>query len=112
MNRGDVYWYAGPPTAAEKAKKRRPVLIVSSDAANMNLAYPYVTVLPITSNVENIYPLEVDLGELLDRPSKVQPQNVFTCRKANLSVERIVSLSAELVDGVGDRLRRYLDLGG
>jgi len=112
MNRGDVHWYSGPPTAAEKAKKRRPVLIVSSDAANMNLAYPYATVLPITSNVTTVYPLEVDLGELLDRPSKVQPQNVFTCRKADLSNERVVSLSAELMDEVGEQLRRYLVLSG
>ena len=110
MIRGDVHWYAGPPTAVEKAKKRRPVLIISSNAANANLAYPYVSVAPITSNVSNIYPLEVDLGELLDRPSKVQPQNVFTCRKADLSLDPVLALPPEHVREVGERLKQYLEL--
>lgn len=110
MKRGDVYWYLGPPTAAEEARKRRPVLIVSSDAANANLSYPYVSVAPVTSNVERIYPLELDLGELLDRPSKVQPQNVFTCRKVDLSPEPITTLSTEHVLEVGERLKRYFSL--
>ena len=110
MKRGDIHWYAGPPTAAETAKKRQPVLIISSDAANSNLAYPYVSVVPITSSVSRIYPLEVDLGELLDKPSKVQPQNIFTCRKADLSPDPVLALPPERVREVGERLKQYLAL--
>lgn len=110
MKRGDIYWYLGPPTAAEKVKKRRPVLIISSNAANTNLSYPYVSVVPITSKVERIYPLELDLGELLDRPSKAQPQTIFTCRKADLSAEPITSLTTQLITEIGERLKSYLVL--
>jgi mRNA-degrading endonuclease toxin of MazEF toxin-antitoxin module len=110
MNRGDVYWYYGPATASEKTRKKRPVILVSINAANHNPSYPYVSVVPITSNVENIYSLEVDLGELLSKPSKAQPQLVFTCQKLDLSDKATTLLSWELLMDVDTRLKTYLGL--
>ena len=108
MKRGDVYWYSGPATPTERDKKRRPIVVVSQDEANENPYYPYVTVVPITSNVSEIYALEVDLGELLDKPSKAQPQIVFSCRKADLSRDPITALPESVLEHISERLRFYL----
>jgi mRNA-degrading endonuclease toxin of MazEF toxin-antitoxin module len=59
MNRGDVYWYYGPATPTEKDRKKRPVILVSSAAANQNPNYPYVSVVPVTGSIEHIYALEL-----------------------------------------------------
>lgn len=107
--RGNVHWYVGPSTAAERKRKRRPALILSTDAANANEFYPYVTVAPITSNVSKVYPLELELHGL-DRPSKVQPQNMFTCLKADLSQDVLLTLEPELMLELAAKLRQYLDL--
>ena len=107
--RGNVHWYAGPATAAERKRKRRPVLILSTNAANANELYPYVGVAPITSNTSRIYPLELELRGL-DRPSKVQPQNMFTCLKVDLSQDILLTLEPELMLELAIRLKQYLDL--
>lgn len=108
MNRGDVYWYDGRPTVTESSKKKCPVVILSRNAANRQLNNPYVTVVPTTTNVAHIYPLEVDLGEYLYEPSKAQPQYIFTCRKADLSPEPIIALPEKLVEAIQLSLRVYL----
>lgn len=110
MNRGDVYWYIGPATPVEPNKKRRPVVIVSQDNANQNPYYPYVTVVPITSNVSVIDYLEVDLDDFLAKPSKAQPQIVYTCRKSHLSQDAITALPDRILQLIGNRLNLHLDL--
>ena len=107
--RGEVRWYAGPSTATERTRKRRPVLVLSTDTANTNEFYLYVTVAPISSNIERIYPLELEL-EGLSRPSKVQPQYLYTCRKTDLVGEALLRLEPQQLRAITERLKSYLEL--
>ena len=57
VKRGEIYWANLDPTIGAEIKKTRPVLVVSN---NINNKYsPLVTILPISSNVKNLYPYEV-----------------------------------------------------
>jgi mRNA interferase MazF len=54
--RGDVYWVALDPALGSEIQKTRPAVIVSNNSCN---AYgSRVVVLPLTSNVESLYPGE------------------------------------------------------
>jgi mRNA interferase MazF len=72
MRRGDIFWVNLEPAIGSEANKRRPCLIVSNDVNNR--AASTITVAPITSKVSRVYPFEVLLEGILDRPGKVQAQ--------------------------------------
>ena len=108
MNRGDVYWVDLDPTQGSEAAKRRPCIIVSNDANNRAAAT--LTVVPVTSNVERIYPFEVDLEDLLDRPSKAQAHQVRTISKARLVGPATATLTQRLAAELDRALRLHLDL--
>ena len=57
IKRGEIYWANLNPTIGAEIKKTRPVLVVSNDINNKYS--PLVTILPISSNVKNLYPYEV-----------------------------------------------------
>ncbi|MDZ7802338.1 MAG: type II toxin-antitoxin system PemK/MazF family toxin [Trueperaceae bacterium] len=108
MRRGDVYYADLEPSVGSEANKRRPCLIVSNDANNR--AASTLTVLPITSKVARVYPFEVRLDSELDRPCKVQPNQVRTISKTRLVGAPLVRLSTGVMQRVGDALRLHLDL--
>ncbi len=56
MHRGDVWWVNFEPAIGGEVKKKRPSVIVSNDAANKHLNR--LQVIPLTSNVEKLYPSE------------------------------------------------------
>jgi mRNA interferase MazF len=108
MTRGDVYYADLEPVVGSEASKRRPCVIVSNDANNR--AASTVTVLPITSNVEQVYPFEVLLEKELDRPCKVQASQVRTISKRRLDAEPVARLGLPTVKLVDDALRLHLAL--
>jgi len=108
MNRGELYWVDLEPARGSEANKRRPCVIVSNDANNRAAAT--VTVVPVTSNVSQIYPFEIDLERVLDRPSKAQAHHVRTVSKARLSSGAIARLDDELVRELDEALRLHLTL--
>lgn len=62
MRRGDVVLVNLDPVRGAEASKRRPAVIVSNDAANataVRLGRGVVTVVPVTSNVQRLYPFQV-----------------------------------------------------
>lgn len=103
------------PARGTEADKRRPCVIVSNDGANRvaeRLRRGVVTVVPVTTNVERIYPFQVALpasetGLLQD--SKAQAEQV-----RSISVERIGGalgiLPAALLASLDEALRLHLGL--
>src|SRR6266550_223320 len=90
MRRGDIHSVdLGRPRGSE-ADKRRPAVIVSNDAANATagrLGRGVITVVPVTSNIERIYPFQVLLPAAatgLDRDSKAQAEQI-----RSIAVERV-----------------------
>ena len=90
MRRGEICSVDLEPVRGAESNKRRPAVIVSNDAANATasrLGRGVLTVVPLTSNVERIYPFQVLLPAPLtglDRDSKAQAEQV-----RSVSVERI-----------------------
>jgi len=56
MMRGEVWWIDFDPSIGGEIRKKRPAIIMSNDAANHYLNR--VQVVPITSNVDRLYPSE------------------------------------------------------
>jgi mRNA interferase MazF len=90
MRRGEVRLVAFDPARGAEADKTRPALLVSNDAANATaarLGRGVVTVLPLTSNTERVFPFQVLLPAAesgLPRDSKVQAEQV-----RSVAVERV-----------------------
>ena len=90
MRRGDIHSVDLAPARGSEASKRRPAVIVSNDAANATagrLGRGVITVVPVASNVERVYPFQVllpaaDTG--LDRDSKAQAEQI-----RSIAVERV-----------------------
>jgi mRNA interferase MazF len=90
MRRGDIHSVNLDPARGSEANKRRPAVIVSNDAANATagrLGRGVITVVPVTSNVQRVYPFQVLLPAAetgLDRDSKAQAEQI-----RSIAVERV-----------------------
>ncbi|NQT74639.1 MAG: type II toxin-antitoxin system PemK/MazF family toxin [Chloroflexi bacterium] len=56
MNRGEVWWINFDPSVGGEICKKRPAIIMSNDASNRHLNR--LQVIPVTSNVDRLYPSE------------------------------------------------------
>ena len=91
--RGDVFWVSLDPSRGTEIRKTRPAVIVSNDSCNKYGTR--VIVLPVTSNVESLYPGEAMI-EIQRRPARVLGDQMRSLDKSRLG-SRIGTLSpAEL----------------
>ena len=98
-----------------EAAHRRPAIIVSNDAANMTAAQllrGVVTVVPVTSNVERIYPFQVSLPAhscqlAVDSKAQAEPVRAVAVERIDAQVGR---RSADLMNKVDHALRLHLAL--
>lgn len=115
MRRGEIRWVDLDPARSGESNKRRPGILVSNDGANTaasRLGRGVVTVVPVTSNLERIYPFQVLLAAEatgLVRDSKAQAEQV-----RSVAVERVgerigVLTSADLAE-LDEALRIHLAL--
>src|SRR5690349_13048554 len=111
MKRGEIYFAHLDPTMGSEINKKRPVVIISNDANNR--AAETLTVLPITSNVEKIYPFEVGLEvneSNLPKKSKVQCQQIRTLSKKRFDRSLIAKLSEANIVKIEKALRLHLSI--
>jgi len=55
--KGEIYLVNFDPTVGHEAKKKRPAVIISNNTHNQ--FSPLVTVAPLSSNINKVYPFEV-----------------------------------------------------
>lgn len=115
MLRGEIRLVDLDPARQGEANKRRPAVVVSNDRANATaarLGRGVVTIVPVTSNLTNVYPFQVALpaeetGLRVD--SKAQAEQV-----RSVSVERVGHalglVPTQLMEEVDDALRLHLQL--
>lgn len=85
MKRGEIFYADLNPSIGSEINKVRPVLIISNDANNR--ASATVTIIPITSNINKVFPFEVFLPAKksgLSKDSKLQCQQIRTIEKKRI----------------------------
>ena len=92
------------PSVGNEIRKTRPVVIVSNDAANRNLAR--VVVVPLTSNAGRQYPGEA-LVMLDGKPGKAMADQIMAADKGRLK-NQLGTLSKEDMLEVEDAIRVHL----
>ena len=115
MIRGEVWEVDFEPVRGSESSKRRPAIVVSNDGANSTAARlnrGVVTVVPVTSNIQRIYPFQVflratDCGLRVD--SKAQAEQVRSVAVERVS-RRLGELPASTLSELDDALRLHLDL--
>jgi len=113
--RGEIREVDFEPVRGSEASKRRPAVVVSNDGANTTAARlnrGVITVVPVTSNVERIYPFQVflsatDCGVRVD--SKAQAEQVRSVAVERVG-RRLGELPASTMFELEDALRLHLDL--
>lgn len=111
MIRGEIYYADLNPTVGSEISKKRPVLIISN---NSNNTYSEtVTVIPITSNINKVFPFEVLLLKThsgLQKDSKAQCHQIRTISKTRITDKMIGFVQKNEVRAVEEALKLHLDL--
>ncbi len=115
MRRGEICLVDLDPVRGAEASNTRPAVIVSNDGANITatrLGRGVVTVVPVTSNVERIYPFQVLLAAAatgLRRDSKAQAEQVRSVAVERMGA-RVAVVPAFLMAQLDEALRLHLSL--
>jgi mRNA interferase MazF len=104
--RGDLYWVNLDPVVGTKMRKTRPAVIVSNDSCNRYGTR--VVVLPITSNVQSLYPGEA-MVEVKGKRGRALGDQIRSIDKDRLKA-RIGRLTAEEMSRIDEALAVTLDL--
>jgi len=111
MKRGEIYYADLNPSVGDEIKNIRPVLIVSNNKNNK--MSNTVTVLPITKNVDRVYPFEIFLQKQktgLAHDSKAQAHQVRTISKQHINSGVKGSVDVATMQCVKTALKIHLDL--
>ncbi len=115
MLRGEIRLVNLDPVVGSEASKRRPAVVVSNDGANATaerLGRGVVTVVPVTSNIERVYPFQVLLAAAatgLQVDSKAQAEQVrsVAVQRVGHSLGRV---PADVMAQLDEALRVHLAL--
>ncbi|HEX3528950.1 MAG TPA: type II toxin-antitoxin system PemK/MazF family toxin [Thermoanaerobaculia bacterium] len=108
IERGDVYRVSLDPVLGSEIGKTRPAVVIQNDLANRSS--PTVTVVPVSSKVDRVFPFQVLIkaGEGgLERDSKALCEQIRTLSRARL-LKRLGRLSPERLAEIRAALDRHL----
>ncbi len=111
LRRGDISFTDFSPARKGEVNYTRPAIIVTNNQANA--VAPVVTVIPLTSNLEHIYPMQLFLPNNrtgLDRDSKAQVELI---RHVSVGrIKRVIGyVSDDLMAELDGKIREHLALG-
>jgi len=115
VRRGEIVRVNLDPARGSEAAKTRPAVVVSNDAANATatrLGRGVITVVPVTSSTDRVYPFQVLLPAPqtgLTRDSKAQAEQVRSIAVERVG-RRIGQLPAALIAELDQALRVHLSL--
>ena len=115
MRRGEIRIVDLDPARGAEANKRRPAVIVSNDGANSTatqLGRGVITIVPITSNVQRVYPFQVLLPSAdtgLQQDSKAQAEQVRSVAVERIG-EQVGHVPAPIMLDLDEALRLHLAL--
>lgn len=104
--RGDVYWVNLDPVVGTEIRKTRPAVVVSNDSCNRYGTR--IVVLPITSNVDSLYPGEAKV-EVKGKPGRALGDQIRSIDRSRLKA-RLGRLSADEMSRVDEALAVTLAL--
>jgi mRNA interferase MazF len=104
--RGEVYWVILDPVVGTEIRKTRPAVIVSNNSCNRYGAR--VVVLPITGNVDSLYPGEAR-AEVKGKPGRALGDQIRSIDKRRLKGRAGVLTSQEMAR-IDEALAVTLDL--
>lgn len=104
MIRGEVWWVAFDPSIGTEIQKTRPAIIVSNNGANRRL--DGVVVVPVTSNVQRVYPGQA-LVQVNGRASKARVDQIKAADKSRLK-NFICALTDEEMAEVDQAIKQHL----
>ena len=115
MRRGEIVTIELDPARGSEASKTRPAVVVSNDSANgtaTRLGRGVITVVPVTSRTDRVYPFQVLLPASqtgLRRDSKAQAEQVLSVAVERIG-RRVGHLPAPLMAELDQALRIHLNL--
>jgi mRNA interferase MazF len=106
IRRGAIHLVEFDPVVGSEANKHRPAIIVSNDGANsaaFRRGRGVVTVVPVTSNIERVYPFQVflttsDSGLEIDSKAQAEQIRAVDVSRVGNRVGAITSASMEDVE--------------
>ena len=104
--RGEVWWVALDPAVGTEIGKTRPAVVLSNDSCNVH--GNRVVVLPVTGNVEALYPGEARI-QVRGRPARALGDQIRSVDRRRLR-SRVEVLPPEALTAVEEAVRITLGL--